>query len=119
MNAGKAHSTAAWAGVSVLLLATGVALIPPGFLVWLSASHNTGDSVTNHAQHLAAVRIAIFVIAFPGCGALIGWLGTLPARHPVSAVGRTAAMATGALLGSVVLTIGGAILVLSHATLTY
>jgi hypothetical protein len=119
MDDAKAGRYITWAGACIVSLLTIAALIPPGFLVWLLAFHDTGDWVTNHAQHVASVRIAMLMIAFPAGGALLGGLATLPARHSVSAAGRASATATGALLASLLLTIGGGMWMLGHSQFTY
>ncbi len=119
MDNAKAGRYTTWAGVCIVSLLTIAALIPAGFLVWLLSFHDTGDWVTNHAQHVASARIAMLMIAVPAVGALLGGLATLPARHSVSAAGRACVMATGALVASLLLTIGGGMWMLGHAQVTY
>jgi hypothetical protein len=110
---------APWAGVGLLCALTVATLILPAFYVWLFASKSTMDWQTNHADHLAAARVAMLMIAFPAGGAALGALPTLLPRRPVSAAARAAAMAAGAFTASLVLTVGGFLWILGHARLTF
>jgi hypothetical protein len=104
--------------VFVLCALTIAALVPPAFYVWGMASSATANWQYNHAQHVAAARIAMLMIVFPGGGAALGGLAAWLVR-PVPTAGRAAAMAAGAFAASLVLTIGGLMRLLGHAQYPY
>jgi hypothetical protein len=115
------RDVAAWVGASVLGAFTLVALVPPALFAGLMLRHSSSDWPANQANqvsHAAAAGTALLIVLTPAVGAAVGGLATLPFGRRVSAAARATAMAGGAFLASLTLTVGGFLWIMGHAQFT-